>query len=241
MDTVTQTAETLLFAETGTERERLWPPAERAKRWVLSEFPLLGALAGEIRIIADADLCRRMNIPIAAINGFLGEMYIHPDINLTQDELIFVYVHELLHVALFHHSRSLGRDPYIYNLAADFVINGWLVEMGVGQLPKIGALYDPRLQGMSAEEVYDQLICSPQETKKLRGFRGASGDVLLDTPDGRTIYRRDVTTLDDAYRRCLQTGYSCSGGRYRGLMPAGLLEEIRSLWTAPVPWDVQLA
>ena len=240
-DTITRTAETLLFADTGTERERQWPLAERAKRWVLSEFPLLGALAGEIRIIADADLCRRMDIPVAAVNGFLGEMYLHPEVGLTLEELIFVYVHELLHVALFHHARGLGRDPLIYNFAADFIINGWLVEMGVGQLPKIGALYDPRLQGMSVEEVYDHLIRNPRDCKKLRGFHGALGDVLLDAPDGRTIYRRDVTTLDDIYRRCLQTGYSCCSGRYRGLMPAGLLEEIRSLWTAPVPWDVELA
>ncbi len=240
-DTVTRTAETLLFAEADTGREKRWAPAERAKRWVLSEFPLLGALAGEIRIIADADLCKRMNISVAAINGFLGEMYLHPDIDLTHDELVFVYVHELLHVALFHHSRGLGRDHHLYNIAADFVINGWLVEMGVGQLPRIGALYDPRLQGMSTEEVYDRLLLSPRESRKLRGFRGGLGDVLLDAPNGRTIYRKDVTTLDDIYRRCLRTGYSCSGGSYRGTMPAGLLEEIRSLWTAPVPWDVELA
>jgi predicted metal-dependent peptidase len=240
-DTVTHTAETLLFAEADNDRKKRWAPAEAAKRWVLSEFPLLGALAGEIRIIADAELCRRMDIPVAAINGFLGEMYLHPGIGLTQEELVFVYVHELLHVALFHHSRGLGRHPHLYNIAADFVINGWLVEMGVGQLPKIGALYDPRLQGMSTEEVYDKLLLSPRESRKLRGFRGASGDVLLGAPDGRTIYRRDVTTLDDVYRRCLQTGYSCSGARYRGTVPAGLLEEIRSLWTAPVPWDVELA
>ncbi|MBC8136073.1 MAG: peptidase [Fibrella sp.] len=240
-DTVTRTAETLLFAEVDSGHGKRWAPAEAAKRWVLSEFPLLGALAGEIRIIADAELCRRMDIPVAAINGFLGEMYLQPDIGLTQDELVFVYVHELLHVALFHHSRGMGRDHHLYNIAADFVINGWLVEMGVGQLPKIGALYDPRLQGMSTEEVYDKLLLSPRESKKLRGFRGESGDVLMDAPDGRTIYRRDVTTLDDLYRRCLQTGFSCSGGRYRGTMPAGLLEAIRSLWTAPVPWDVELA
>lgn len=237
-DTVTRTAETLLFAETGTGREKLWAPAERAKHWVLSEFPLLGALAGEIRIIADAELCRRMDIPIAAINGFLGEMYLHPEVGLTQDELIFVYVHELLHVALFHHSRGMGRDPHLYNIAADFVINGWLVEMGVGQMPSIAALYDPRLQGMSTEEVYDYIAQNPRAAKKMRGFRGALGDVLMDAPNGRTIYRKDVTTLDDLYRRCLRTGYSCIG---RGTIPAGLLEEIRSLWTAPVPWDVELA
>ena len=40
--------------------------------------------------------------------------------------------HEMLHAALRHGTRRQGRDPYIWNVACDYVINGWLVEMGVG-------------------------------------------------------------------------------------------------------------
>jgi predicted metal-dependent peptidase len=232
-DAVVEAAETLGQAET---RPDVWRPAENARRWVMNEFPLLGALASQVRIIAQADLCDRMDISIAAVNGFLGEMYLNPRWNLTQEELIFVYVHELLHVALLHHTRGRGRDPWLYNIAADFIINGWLVEMGVGRMPAIGALYDPRLKGMSAEEVYDLLAREPRRCRGLRGFRGGLGDVLLDSPN-RRIYRGDVTTLDDVYRRCMAAGLSCQG---RGVVPAGLLEEIRSLFTPPVPWDVEL-
>ncbi len=213
-----------------------WGPAERARRWVINEFPLLGALATQIRVIADAQLCQRMDISVAAVNGFLGEMYFNPEWKLSQEEWVFIYTHELLHVALLHHSRTRGRDPWTWNLACDFVINGWLVEMGVGRLPTIGVLYDPRLQGMSADEVYDLLVRDPKRCRGLRGFRGKLGDVLLDTP-GRTIYRDEVTTLDDLYRRCLSAGMSHLG---RGLLPAGLLEEVRSLFSPPVPWDVEL-
>ena len=109
--------------------------------------------------------------------------------------------------------------------------------MGVGKLPSIGALYDPRLQGKSAEEVYDLLAGDRRRCRGLRGFRGGLGDVLLDSP-GRRIYRGDVTTLDDLYRRCMAAGFSTCRGR--GTIPAGLLEEIRSLFTPPVPWDVEL-
>jgi predicted metal-dependent peptidase len=235
-EAVRETADAL-GNESGDGRAPVWPPAEKAKRWVLAEFPLLGALATEVHILADAELCERMDISVAAINGYLGEMYLHPGCNFSHDELVFVYVHELLHVALLHHSRSRGRDPWLYNIAADFAINAWLVEMGVGKLPAIGGLYDPRLAGMSTEEIYDLLASDPKRCKNLRGFRGAFGDVLLDTP-GRRIYKNDVTTLDDVVRRCLQTGMSCLG---RGVVPAGLLEEIRSLFTPPVPWDVELA
>ncbi|MFN3650220.1 MAG: DUF2201 family putative metallopeptidase [Armatimonadota bacterium] len=214
-----------------------WGPAARARRWVMNEFPLLGAIATQIRIIADAQLCDRMDISIAAVDGYLGEMYVHPEWRFTHEEWIFIYVHELLHVALLHHSRGRGRDPWLYNVAADFVINGWLVEMGVGQVPSVGALYDPRLQGMSTEEVYDLLVRDPKRCKGLRGFRGKLGDVLWDSP-GRRICRGDVTTLDDVYRRCLQAGLSLQG---RGTVPAGLVEEIRALVAPAVPWDVELA
>jgi predicted metal-dependent peptidase len=44
--------------------------------------------------------------------------------------------------------------------------------------------------------------------------------------------------LDDIYRRCVEAGMACPT---RGLLPAGLLEEIKSLFTPPVPWDVELA
>ncbi|MES2464335.1 MAG: peptidase [Armatimonadota bacterium] len=237
-DAVLEAAETFGDAN-DLRRTGSWPPAERARRWVLTEFPLLGALAIELRIVADAAVCDRMDIRIAAVSGYLGEIYLHPDVGLTDDELLFVYVHELLHVGLLHHTRCRGRDPLVWNLACDFVINSWLIEMGVGRVPAIGGLYDPRLQNKSAEEVYDLLITDGRKCRGLRGFRGGLGDVLLDTP-GRRLYRGDVSTLDDVWRRCLGTGLSCLS-RGRGSVPAGLVEEIRSLFTPPVPWDVELA
>jgi predicted metal-dependent peptidase len=229
--TVTRVAETL-----GDEViAQAWAPAERARRWVLNEFPLLGPLATQIRIIADARLCERMDISVAAVNGYLGEMYFHPSWNFSHEEWVFIYVHELLHVALLHHSRVRGRDPWLWNIACDFVINGWLVEMGVGKLPPVGGLFDPRLQGMSADEVYELLAGDPRRCKNLRGFRGKLGDVLVEGP--RAIYRSDVTTLDDIIRRAVQSGLSTMT---RGTVPAGLLEEIQSLFAPPPPWDVEL-
>ncbi|WP_309718507.1 hypothetical protein [Armatimonas sp.] len=236
LQAIEESAEHLNDAEDGLSK---FPALAAARRWVFQNLPLLGAVAQELKIIARADLCDRMDISVAAVNGFLGEMYWNPDVPLEHDELVFVYAHELLHVALLHHTRAAGRDPRLWNYACDFCINAWLIEMGVGKMPRIGGLYDPRLSGMGAEEVYDILLTwSPQERKKFRGFRGALGDVLLDT-GGRRLYRGDVATLDDIYKRALQAGLACQTGR--GFLPAGLMEDIQSLFTPPVPWDVELA
>jgi predicted metal-dependent peptidase len=218
-------------------RSKKWHPLEMARRWVINELPLIGALAAQIRLYADAELCDRMHIEVAAVNPFLGEIYFRPNSSLTQEQVLFIYVHELLHIALMHHARLQGRDPLIWNYATDFVINGWLVEMGVGQMPPHGGLYDPRLQGMGAEEVYDMLMGDAKRCKALRGFRGKLGDLILDRAG---VFRSDVATLDDMIRRCMACGLACQG-MGRGTAPAGLLEEIRSLFAPPVPWDVELA
>ncbi len=226
-----------VLGDAETKRNRSWPPIETAKRWVLNELPLLGAIAAQLKVVTDSKVVERMDIPVAAVNPYLGEIYFNTGRGLSQEEVLFVYVHELLHVALLHHTRLNGRDAWRWNLATDFVINGWLIEMGVGKFPHVGGLYDPRLKGMSADEVYDLLYQDPRRCKGLSGFGGKGGDMLL---TDRRIYRGDITTLDDLYRRCMSAGLACQGFG-RGFVPAGLIEEIRSLFTPPVPWDVELA
>lgn len=233
-DAVHNAADHLLDESERTSK--ISPKLIRARRWVLHNLPLLGAIAEQVKIIESQEICERMDIPVAAICGHMGEMYLNPATNFTYEEWLFVYVHELLHVALLHHSRGRGRDPLVYNWACDFVINAWLIEMGIGQVPRIGLLYDPTLAGLTSEEIYDLLMANK---RKCRGFAGSKGDILLDMP-GRKIFRGDVSTLDDMWRSCLKAGVAlhCNG---RGTVPLALLEEIQSLFTPPVPWDVELA
>jgi predicted metal-dependent peptidase len=235
---VHRAVETAADIQTG-ERPNRWQPLEQARQWVMNHMPLLGPLAAQIRVIADAELCDRMDIGIAAVNEFLGEIYFRPDRGLTPPEILFVYVHELLHVALLHGTRLQGRNPEIWNFACDFVINGWLIEMGIGQAPRMGLLYDPRLQNRSSEEVYDLLAADRKQCRGLRGLRGKLGDILYGS-GALAIRRDDMTTMDDIVRRCMAAGLACQEIG-RGFAPLGLLEEIKSLFTPPVPWDVDLA
>ena len=233
---VNEAADTLGTAD--IERRKTWKPGELAKKWVMHEMPLLGAVAANMTIIGNSEVCDRMDIAVAAINPSLGEIYFNPARGLTQDEVLFVYVHELLHAALLHHTRTRGRDHWLWNTACDFVINGWIMEMGIGAFPRVGGLYDPSLKGMSADEVYDLLNREPAKCKKARGFRGGLGDILLEGR-GNRLFRGDVTMMDDLYRRCMSAGMACAD--VRGHIPAGLLEEIQSLFSPAVPWDVELA
>jgi predicted metal-dependent peptidase len=212
---------------------------ERARGWFLSSYPLLAGLAAQFTLVADADLALSWGISTAAVNSHVAEIYLNPLAGLRQEQWRFVLAHEMLHAALRHGDRVGGRDPLLWNIAADYVVNGWLAEMRVGEMPD-GVLYDPLLAGLSAEAVYDQIATDPRRMRKLATLRGRGRGDVLDDPLPHAGSRGPVD-LDDYYRRALATGlaYHEQGGR--GYLPAGLVDEIRALSHPPLPWDARLA
>lgn len=230
-----------LVPATRTAAARQKSAAERAKAWFISSYPLLGSMAAAFEIVEDHGLCRSLDIQVAAVDPSQRKIYLNPLAALTERECRFVMAHELLHVGLAHAERCRGRDPYLWNIACDYVINAWLVEMMIGDAPGVGLLHDPQLAGVSAEALYDRMAGDLRRYRKLATFRGAAaGDIL--GPMNEEWWKGDVgTSLDDFYRRCLAQGlvYHEEGGR--GLLPAGLVEEIRARSFPPIPWDVELA
>ncbi|MFJ8580702.1 hypothetical protein [Micromonospora sp. NPDC093277] len=221
----------------GTVRDNPW---ERARRWFVSSYPLLGALAAGFRIVSDVELARSWDIAVAAVEPNAGEIYVNPLRVLSEEQCRFVLAHEMLHAALRHGDRVAHRDPYLWNVATDFVINGWLVEMAVGEMPD-GLLYDPQLRGLSSEAVYDRLATDLRRYRKLATLCGPGrGDILGHGAPGPGEARRGVD-LDEYYRRALTSGLRYHQSSGRGLLPAGLVAEIRVLDEPPPPWDVQLA
>jgi predicted metal-dependent peptidase len=141
-------------------------------------------------------------------------------------------------VALRHTNRQLGRDAYLWNVACDYVINDWLIDMRVGSPPAMGLLHDVQLKGLSAEEVYDRIVVDMRRMRKLLTLAGRQCDML----DRRlSPAKGDFTDLDDFYRTQLGKGLLLHESQGRGLLPAGLLEEIRALLQAPISWEVELA
>lgn len=212
-------------------------PWQRALSWFVSSYPLLAGIAAGITLVADAELARAHGISVAAVNAEAGEIYINPLRTLEDEEWRFVLAHEMLHAALRHGDRCGARDPYLFNVACDYVINGWLKEMDVGTMPE-GLLYDATLAGLSAEEVYDRLAGDLRRMRRLATLRGKGVGDILGGPLGP---RCDYVDLDEFYRRGLHQGLDLHQRQERGFLPGGLVEEIRTLSHPPLPWDAQLA
>ena len=214
----------------------------RIASWFINAFPLLGAIAASFKVVDDIEECRKYDISIAAVDAYEGIIYINTSKNMSEEEWRFVMAHEFLHAALLHHRRSAGRDPYLWNIATDYVINGWLFEMKIGVMPE-GVLYDPALKNKSAEEIYDMICLDMRTYMKMNTFRGnGQGDIMgRRAPSMFDGLGRGVS-LDEFYRNSLTQGLEYETGRRgRGFIPAGLVEEIRALAVPPVPWDVKLS
>ena len=211
-------------------------PGLKAQRRLVNSHPLLGALAIGFALEEDPRVCQLHDIRVAAIDVGSRTIWINPAAGLNEAECLFVFAHELLHAGLNHSSRRRGRDALLWNVACDFVINGWLIEMGIGAPPVLGVLHDPDFQGKSAEEIYDQLARDLRRARKLATLRGPGMPDLLGREEGSIFVDAEAycrRALWQGMERCLMSG--------RGTLPAGLVEEIRSLAQPPIPWDVRLA
>lgn len=209
--------------------------AAQAKRWLISHHPLLGSLLTQFELVEDAEVCARMDISIAAVQVSTGEIYINPRRALSLPEAKFVVAHEVLHAGLNHSSRRQGREAYLWNVACDFVINDWLVSMNLGQAPEGGLLFDEELRGWPAEDIYLRLAADLRVRRRLSTFRGADVDMLDERPG------KFFTDREEFYRRALLQGLDYHQACGRGVLPAGLVEAIRTLNQPVIPWQAKLA
>jgi predicted metal-dependent peptidase len=92
---------------------------------------------------------------------------------LSPQELEGTLAHEVMHCALGHHCRRGERDPALWNQAADLAINPLLVANGL-TLPA-GALIEPALASLSAEEIYSKLEQRNRQEQKNSNQPSAGG------------------------------------------------------------------
>ncbi len=92
----------------------------------------------------------------AATDG--KDIFFNPDylLSLPVAQRDGLLLHEILHAALLHVPRRKERSQ-TWNVAADIVVNGMIMQQGVFELPP-GGLRDPKLEHLSVEEIYELLL-----------------------------------------------------------------------------------
>lgn len=117
---------------------------------LLIKYPLFGS------IIANSDFKEDINTKTASTDGrtiFYNQEFMS---KLSEDEQVFVFAHEICHIAFDHIYRSENKNVSLWNQATDYVINALLKEDGLELLE--GALYDPEAINYNAEQMYEKLL-----------------------------------------------------------------------------------
>ena len=143
-------------------REEVFERIIVARVGLLLRHPFFGNMATRLRILAADDWC-----PTAAVDG--RNLYFNTQFfnKMNNKEIEFVIAHEILHCVFDHLGRRDGRDPKLYNIAADYIVNNLLVRDRIGEKPSfIDCFQDFKYDGWTSEEVYDDIYEQAKQNGK---------------------------------------------------------------------------
>ena len=137
---------------------------ETIKRRMLVKYPTFGSVVAKLKYLENKQ------IPTAATDGEI--VYYNQDFlnTLNEDEQIFLFAHEVCHVAFNHILRREGKDKKLWNKATDAVINALLKEDGLEMVP--GGVDIPEAIQYDAEQMYEKLLAEKQQS----GNKGKGSD-----------------------------------------------------------------
>ena len=240
--------------------EHIEPPVQSAKRFskIRSRMAMDAAFFGSI--------CMRLKVVwVPTVSTEVDTMATdgkHLFINvgffdgLTDGEVRFVLVHEVLHVADGHHLRIGKRNPVQWNIAADYAINPIAAEQcGKADMPE-GGLFDTKYAGMSAEQIYGAIREEQQQQPQSGNDDGnQSGDkqgnakseqsqsadpargggVIAPTNDDGSAL--SVDQIEQAKKELAQTvAQAAQQAEKRGQLPGSLKELVKNARQAQVDW-----
>lgn len=133
-----------------SQRERM----VKARVTMLLKQPFFGSIATRLRLVEDKE------IRTAATNG--RDLIFNPEFTATLNDaqLVFLVGHEVGHCIFDHLTRRGDRDPQLWNMAGDYVINDMLIRNNIGErITQVPILWDAKYnEKWTADEVYKDLF-----------------------------------------------------------------------------------
>lgn len=166
---------------------------------------------------------------------------------LRPKEVEFLFGHEVLHVVYDHFGRRGERDPMLSNVAADYCVNADLKKHRVGEfITSVPCLYESKYEGMSYEEVYDDLYKNAEKIdinklieKLLDDHMDGDEEGDGDSRDGKGGTKRPKLTAeekaairDEIKEAMLSAAQTCDAGN----LPAGVKRIIQDLTEPKMNW-----
>ncbi len=205
-----------------------------ARVGLLLRHPFFGNMATRLKIEEGGEFCKT-----AATDG--RTIYFNREFfnKMSTKQVEFVIAHEIMHNVFDHMGRREGRDPKLFNIAADYCVNGQLVRDRIGDhnVPDIQIYHDQKHYGKSAEQIYDELYDDYQKNKM-----NAIGQLLDDHidwenatgDDGQPVYsKEEMKQIRDEIREAVMQAAQAAGA---GNTPASIQRMIKELTEPKMNW-----
>ena len=216
-----------------------------ARVGLLLRHPFFGNMATRLKVQHCDDWC-----PTAATDGkhlFYNTQFFNA---LTNKEIEFVIAHEILHCVFDHIIRREDRDPIIYNIACDYIVNNTLVRDKIGEPVKMIQIFqDWKYDGWTSEEVYDEIHKKAEENgKKFLEQLGELLDEHVDwekAPEGKkqgkgkgegqrpTYTKEELGKIRDEIKENMISAAQAAGA---GNIPAEIERMIKDLTEPKMNW-----
>lgn len=140
------------------------------KRKLSIKYPFFGSVLANVNYIEDE------KIKTALTDGktiYYNKTFLE---TINQEQQLFIFAHELCHIAFNHILRSEGKNHQIWNIATDAVINQMLKRDGLDLIE--GVIDIPDAINYNAEQLYEKMLQkNPKESaqeKQTSEGRGSS-------------------------------------------------------------------
>jgi predicted metal-dependent peptidase len=216
-----------------------------ARVGLLLRASFFGNLATRLKLVNADEWC-----PTAATDGrnfYYNSRFVD---SLKPKEVEFLFGHEVLHCVYDHMGRRGDRDPQLWNIADDYCVNADLKKHRVGEfITTVPCLYESKYEGMSAEEVYDDLYENAEKInmsdliEKLlddhmdgdeegSGSGGKDGD---NKGNGRPkLSKEERDQIKDEIKEAVLAAAAASDGA--GNLPAGVKRLIQDMTAPKMNW-----
>lgn len=209
----------------------------KARVRMLLKHPFWGNLATRMKLIESSDWCQT-----AATDGrnfYYCEEFIN---KLDDDELVFLFGHEVGHCVYDHIGRRGDRDPQIWNMANDYMVNDMLVENNVGRkITTVPLLWDPKYRGKTSEEIYDELMKNAVKIQLTldmhmdgKGEEGETGSDGKSKGSGIKIDEETAKKIRDELKEAVLQAAQAAGA---GNVPGGIKRLIQQFTAPKMRWQ----
>ena len=164
--------------------------------------------------------------------------------SLKSSEQNALLLHEVLHMALLHVTRRGQRDGYVWNIAADIVVNDLIIRNTKFKLPQ-GAIIEKKYKDKSVEHIYEDLLKNNKYKKII--FKSSMIDILDKQQEGgdqdasgKKLTEAEIEEVESFWRDKLEVLKNAdqfdSKNKDQGSIPGGMGIEIESILEPEVDW-----